>query len=76
MNPAATPTSATTTTSLSSGGMTEVGPRGYRSLQDIYDTTTPINLEDDVGLCLLGAEEPTSYEEAKKHASWRHAMEV
>lgn len=75
-NPIVIPTSTTTTTSLSSNSMTGVGPRNYRFPQDIYDTTTSIDLEDEVGLCLLRAEEPISYEEAKKHVSWRGAMEA
>ena len=41
-----------------------VGPRGKRDLSSLYDETSPIDLEYS-GLCLLGEEEPSSYEVAK-----------
>ena len=40
----------------------EVGPKGKRDLNSLYDKTIPTEL-DYSGLCLLGEEEPTSYEE-------------
>jgi Reverse transcriptase (RNA-dependent DNA polymerase) len=52
----------------------EVGPRGKRDLKSLYDKTIPIEL-DYSGLCLLGEEEPTSYEEARTDSAWRKAME-
>jgi len=52
----------------------EVGPRGKRDLNSLYDETIPIEL-DYSGLCLLGEEEPTSYEEARTDSAWRKAME-
>jgi hypothetical protein len=45
-----------------------VGPRGKRYLSSLYDETFPIDLEYS-GLCLLGEEEPSSYEEAKTNPS-------
>ncbi|KAG6756940.1 hypothetical protein POTOM_037239 [Populus tomentosa] len=52
----------------------EVGPRGKRDLNSLYDKTIPTAL-DYSGLCLLGEEEPTSYEEARTDSAWRKAME-
>lgn len=45
-----------------------------RSLKDIYDTTEQIQLQFS-GLCLLGAEEPANFEDAKKEESWQCAMQ-
>ncbi|KAL6340376.1 hypothetical protein AAG906_006029 [Vitis piasezkii] len=41
-----------------------VGPRGKRDIKSLYDATIPIELQYS-GLCLLGEEEPSNFEEAK-----------
>lgn len=60
------PSTATSTSSMS-------GQPHYRSLQEVYDATSPLDFEE-VGVCMLAAEEPTSFAEAEKEACWRHAM--
>ncbi|CAM8989664.1 unnamed protein product [Rhodiola kirilowii] len=61
--------SSTGTTPNSSGKT----PMRMRTLSDLYNTTEPIQLEYS-GLCLLGAEEPTTFPEAEKEEKWRCAM--
>ena len=51
-----------------------VGPRGKRDIKSLYDATVPIELQYS-GLCLLGEEEPSNFEEAKADPMWRRAME-
>lgn len=50
------------------------GPRGDRDIKSLYDATVPIELQYS-GLCLLGEEEPSNFEEAKADPMWRRAME-
>lgn len=44
----------------------------FRSLQDVYDSTHEVG--EEVGLCFLSMEEPTSYNEASGNENWREAM--
>lgn len=77
--PATPPRAATPVTlagSATSSASSTEGPCWFRPLQDIYDTTSPTELQpEQVGLCLLASEEPTRYEEAVKEACWRRAMQ-
>lgn len=56
-------------------------PVKLRSLEDLYDETSPSWSPDDfdhmhdLELCMLGADEPVSHIEALKHDSWKQAME-
>jgi hypothetical protein len=50
------------------------GPRGKHDIKSLYDETFPIELEYS-GLCLLGEEEPSNYEEAIADPARRKAME-
>lgn len=49
------------------------GSRRYRTMANIYDTTSVHELEFSA-LCLLGTEEPMNYAEVEKHKCWRQAM--
>ena len=51
-----------------------VVPRGKRDIKSLYDVTVPIELQY-LGLCLLGEEESSNFEEAKADPMWRRAME-
>jgi Reverse transcriptase (RNA-dependent DNA polymerase) len=57
-----------------SKGSSLEGPRGKRDIKSLYDETFPIELEY-LGLCLLGEEEPSNYEEAIADLAWRKAKE-
>jgi Reverse transcriptase (RNA-dependent DNA polymerase)/Integrase core domain len=46
-------------------------PVRMRSLADIYDETEALNF---MGVCMLGIEEPNSFEEAMKEKEWKQAM--
>ncbi|KAE8689063.1 hypothetical protein F3Y22_tig00110944pilonHSYRG00016 [Hibiscus syriacus] len=59
---------------LTSDESSSVGPRGKRGIKSLYDVTVPIELQYS-GLCLLGEEEPSNFEEAKADPMWRRAME-
>lgn len=48
-------------------------PRQYRTLKNLYDTSSAVELNDDM-LYLMGAEEPENFVEAERHRSWRQAM--
>jgi len=52
------------------------GPRRYRTISDLLDTTEEVHDVEYSGLCLVAAEEPRSVEEAMKEACWRQAMQV
>lgn len=49
-------------------------PVRMRTLHELYDVTEPVQL-DFSGLCLLGTEEPTNFQDAEKEESWRCAMQ-
>lgn len=55
------------------GSSGPVGPQGKRSLDNILDDCSEVELEYS-GLCLLGLEEPVSYSEALKEHCWLKAM--
>jgi hypothetical protein len=57
-----------------SEGSSLEGPRGKHDIKSLYDETFPIELEYS-GLCLLGEEEPSNYEEAIADPARRKAME-
>ena len=46
-------------------------PVRLRSLADIYDETEPVSY---LGVCMMGVEEPTSFDEADREEKWRLAM--
>ena len=49
------------------------GPQGKRSLNDIYDDSSEIDMPYS-GLCLLGTGEPSTFAKAEKQACWQRAM--
>ncbi|CAL1392261.1 unnamed protein product [Linum trigynum] len=51
-------------------GSSSVGPRGIRNLDDVYNDTSMVDLEE----CLFCMEEPSNFLEAKKQAKWLKAM--
>ncbi|KAL8099867.1 hypothetical protein AgCh_032209 [Apium graveolens] len=67
--------SGETTPNTGSGSETEEQPVKYRSLGDIYDSTEPIDLEDDE-LYLMGIYEPKNYSQAITNDEWKKAMQV
>ncbi|XP_024316275.1 uncharacterized protein LOC100822297 isoform X1 [Brachypodium distachyon] len=56
------------------GSASEVGPQGYRNIQELMDIAPPCNLEDEE-LYFIGTDEPSPVSEAKQNSSWKHAME-
>lgn len=62
--------SATNTTSASSWRAL----KGMRNLRDLYDATEPIQFEY-FGLCLLGAKEPTTLQDAERDECWQCATQ-
>jgi hypothetical protein len=58
----------------SADASSESEPLRLRNVSSIYRDTVPIDLEYS-GLCLLGIEEPTNFNEANGVPSWRRAME-
>jgi hypothetical protein len=52
------------------------GPRRYRTITNLLDTTDEIHDMEYSGLCLVAAEEPGSVEEALKEECWRQAMQA
>jgi transposase InsO family protein len=51
----------------------EEAPRRYRTLENLFDTTTTV--ETDHGdICLFSGEEPGSFNEAETEQGWRDAM--
>lgn len=46
-------------------------PIRLRSIAEIYEETEPVSF---LGVCLIGVEEPTCFDEASKEESWRQAM--
>lgn len=52
--------------------MFDNSPKFFRSLQDIYDATR--DTDEELGLCFLSVDEPTSHVEAAGNESWRIAM--
>ena len=59
--------------SMNNGADIESGPRRYRPLNEIYDETQEIDLDDEE-LMLAGLEEPTNYSKAATEHNWREAM--
>ncbi|KAL8093109.1 hypothetical protein AgCh_035123 [Apium graveolens] len=49
------------------------GPVRYRSLNDIYNNTEVVEIDEDL-LLLMGVDEPKCYNEAAKKHEWRQAM--
>lgn len=76
-NPVHTPQSSHSSNSISTATETETDSesRRFRSLEDIYNETQGITLEDDE-LLFAGAEEPTRYEQAATEHNWRQAMKA
>ncbi|XP_074347521.1 uncharacterized protein LOC141686381 [Apium graveolens] len=54
-------------------GSTE--PRKYKSINDIYENTEPIELQEEE-LLLMGVDEPMNYNHAMKKKCWRQAIKV
>lgn len=72
---AATPVQWATPPSIESATASE-GPRRYRTLKNIYDNTKVQELTESFSeLCLLAAEEPSSFSEAEKLRWWQEAMQ-
>ncbi|KAL4581058.1 hypothetical protein LXL04_017266 [Taraxacum kok-saghyz] len=59
------------TESLSS----ELRPRGFRSLADIYEEAEPVILEPGE-LLMIAADQPLNYKEAVTYKEWRDAMQT
>jgi hypothetical protein len=51
----------------------EEAPRRYCTLENLFDTTEEVELAYD-NVCLLTADEPTTYAEAEKDKLWQAAM--
>ncbi|XP_074360140.1 uncharacterized protein LOC141700219 [Apium graveolens] len=62
------------TGSTSSDVDTDSAPKHYRSLNEIYDETQEIELEDEE-LMLTGMDEPRSFTKTASEHHWREAME-
>lgn len=67
----ARPATMTTPSSVTSS---EEEQLRFRPLQELYDVTSPVEL-DQLELCMFGAEEPRTLVETEKHFCWRKAME-
>lgn len=50
-------------------------PMKFKTLSEIYDSTEPVELEDDE-LYLMGIDEPTNYFQEAKGDEWKKAMQV
>lgn len=50
------------------------GPVRYRSLEDLYDATSEVQLDYEK-LCLAASKEPTSVDDAMRMECWKKAME-
>lgn len=57
--------------SASTGESTE--PRNFRLIQEIYDDTNEVELQEE--LMLMGVDEPINYQQASKKKEWVRAME-
>jgi len=55
---------------------TDGQPRRYRTISDLLDHTEEMTNVEYSGLCLVGAEAPSSVEEAMTAKSWREAMQA
>ena len=52
------------------------GPRGKRSLSDLYEECPIFHLDpEECERCYLGVEEPQTYEQASENKGWQQAME-
>lgn len=71
--PASTPSSSgSSSSSNSSGG----APRKMRSLENIYDATSPVQTTFDYSLfCLMAECDPVTFEEASEESKWNKAMD-
>lgn len=68
-----TPQSHTTAqTSETEGADSSSGPIRFRSVNDIYNATEEVELDDK--LLLMGIDEPRSYDQAVKEHNWRGAL--
>ena len=61
--------------SHSSNSPNATGPKGYRSLNDIYARTHEVTLEPEE-LMLAETDQPSTFEEAVAHKVWREAMQA
>jgi hypothetical protein len=52
---------------------TDEGPRRYKTISDLLDSTDEVTDMEYSGLCLVAAEEPGSVEEAMSEHCWREA---
>lgn len=55
--------------------LNQTGPRGYRTLSEIYERAEPLTLGPEE-LLLIDAEQPSSYQEASNYEAWRKAMKI
>ncbi|KAI3700974.1 hypothetical protein L2E82_45615 [Cichorium intybus] len=77
-SPSPTTPSSTPSTSQSSGSSRSSwgAPLKMRSLDDVYDVTSPIETLFDYSLfCLMAESDPVTYEEAKDESKWGKAMD-
>nr|GEU63163.1 ribonuclease H-like domain, reverse transcriptase, RNA-dependent DNA polymerase [Tanacetum cinerariifolium] len=51
------------------------GPRGFRSLNDIYASTHEVTLESEE-LMMAKTDQPSTFEEAMAHKAWQEAMQA
>uniref|UniRef100_A0A2N9GX95 Uncharacterized protein n=1 Tax=Fagus sylvatica TaxID=28930 RepID=A0A2N9GX95_FAGSY len=66
------PVHESSSSSSSLEGSSSERPRGFRSLQDLYESTE--NIDDITLFCLFADCEPTGFKEAVQDKKWRNAM--
>nr|GEW35625.1 hypothetical protein [Tanacetum cinerariifolium] len=59
----------------SSNSSNAIGPRGFRSLDDIYDRTHEVTLQPEE-LMMVETDQPSTFEEAVNFKAWREAMQA